>query len=145
MKQTLTDLHVVHVQANDDVTLQTIREQAQSIRAQTGKGLSSITVISSSDDQPSGCVVKAISSKVSVYLLVKGRVDIDEEIGKAQTKAQKAAQGIGKLQKTLNDPKYREKTPKELQEAEEQRLRDLEAERSDYEESIRQFEKLRME
>lgn len=125
--------------------MKVIRDQSQSIKSQAGKFLSTIHLLPASAPSPPGCVVNAISSKLAVYLLVKGRVDIEEEIKKAQSKVQKATLGIAKQQKTLNDPKYRLKADRALQQLEEGRLADFEAERSNYEESVKQFERLRTE
>jgi valyl-tRNA synthetase len=117
----------------------------QSIRSLTGKGVSSIKVLSSTDSRPAGCVVTSISASAAVFLYVKGRVDIDGEISKAAKKLEKTRQGIERQKKILGVERYKEKVGDELQEVEKQKLSDLEAEARGFEETIRQFQGLKLE
>jgi valyl-tRNA synthetase len=117
----------------------------QSIKSLSGKGVSSLSVLSSTDTRPPGCVVFAVSSAAAVFLHVKGRVDIDGEISKAIKKLEKTKQGIEKQKKILGDESYKEKVSEELQEVEKRKLADLETERSAFEETIKQFEVLKLE
>ncbi len=75
----------------------------------------------------------------------QGRIDIDNEINKLNTKHKKASDGRTRQQKILNDPAYQQKVSQELQEVEQKKLRDYEAEMKTYEESIQQFERLKLE
>ncbi|KAI9840966.1 MAG: Valine--tRNA ligase, mitochondrial [Sclerophora amabilis] len=133
------------IQAYDHVTYQTAKDQLQSIKSLSGKGIGSIDVLSKDEEKPTGCVVFAVSSGAAVFLHVKGRVDIDAEINKAKTKLQKASEVTSRQQQILNDPKYQEKVSKELQEVERRKLADSEAEMRNYEESIQHFERLKLE
>ena len=117
----------------------------QSIRSLCGKGVTSISILSSSDSRPAGCVVFAVSSSAAVFLHVKGRVDIDGEISKATKKLEKTKQGIERQKKILGDDGYKEKVSAELQEVEKNKLKDLETEARGFEETIRQFEGLKLE
>lgn len=117
----------------------------QSIKSLSGKGISDITVLSSSDARPAGCVVFPVSSAAAVFLHVKGRVDIDGEIQKASKKLEKIRAGVEKQRKILIDPSYKEKVSEELQNLEKKKLADLEAEQSGFEETIKQFEVLKLE
>lgn len=72
-------------------------------------------------------------------------VDIDGEISKATKKLEKTKQGIEKQKKILGDESYKEKVSEELQEVEKRKLADLETERSAFEETIKQFEVLKLE
>jgi len=80
-----------------------------------------------------------------VFLHVKDRVDMDAEIMKASKKLEKTKQGIERQKKILGDKDYQEKVSKELQEVEINKLKDLETERNAFEETIKQFEQLKME
>jgi valyl-tRNA synthetase len=82
---------------------------------------------------------------VAVLLHVKGRVDIDAEITKAAKKLEASKKGIEKQRKILNDEGYKEKVSEELQEVERNKLRDLESEMKGFEETIGQFESLKLE
>lgn len=50
-----------------------------------------------------------------------------------------------KQKKILDDPNYKTKVSEELQEGEKKRLADLEAEMRGFEETIKQFEQLKLE
>jgi len=78
-------------------------------------------------------------------LHVKGRVDIDGEIQKANKKLDRTQAGIERQKKILNDPAYKEKVSQELQEVEKKKLADLEAEQGAFQETIKQFETLKLE
>jgi valyl-tRNA synthetase len=117
----------------------------QSIKSLSGKGVSSISILSATDARPPGCVVFAVSSAAAVFLHVKGRVDIDSEIQKAVKKLDRTKMGIEKQKKILEDPAYREKVSAGLQEVERRKLGDLEAEKKGFEETIKQFETLKLE
>lgn len=90
-------------------------------------------------------MVFAVSSSAAVFLHVKGRVDIDGEIEKASKKLDKTRIGIERQRKILDDPAYKEKVSEELQEVERKKLADLESEKNGFEETIKQFEVLKLE
>jgi valyl-tRNA synthetase len=117
----------------------------QSIKSLSGKGVSSLTILSATDSRPPGCVVFAVSSAAAVFLHVKGRVDIDAEIQKAAKKLEKTKTGIEKQKKILADPAYQQKASEELQEVERKKLGDFETEQRGFEETIKQFETLKLE
>lgn len=90
-------------------------------------------------------MISTVSSAAAVFLHVKGRVDIDGEISKASRKLEKTKQGIERQNKILGDEGYKEKVSAELQEVERRKLGDLDAEKRGLEETIRQFEGLKLE
>jgi valyl-tRNA synthetase len=117
----------------------------QSIKSLSGKGVASISILSANDSRPPGCVVFAVSSSAAVFLHVKGRVDIDGEIEKASKKLQKTKLSIERQNKILNDDDYQKKVSVELQEVERKKLADLKTEERAFEETVKQFETLKME
>ncbi|KAE8447460.1 Valine--tRNA ligase, mitochondrial [Mollisiaceae sp. DMI_Dod_QoI] len=141
----LKDEGKVFIQTHDSTAHSTVTSQIQSIKSLSGKGVSSLSVLSSTESRPAGCVVFSVSAAASVFLHVKGRVDIDGEISKASKKLEKTKQGIERQQKILGDEGYKEKVAKELQEVEMRKLADLETERKAFEETIKQFEALKTE
>lgn len=140
-----TNNEIVYIQTYDAVAHENATSQLQSIKSLSGKGVTSLSILSASDARPAGCVVFSVSSSAAVYLHVKGRVDIDGEIQKADKKLQKARVAIEKQRKILDDPVYQEKVSKQLQEVERKKLGDLETERKAFEESIKQFEALKLD
>jgi valyl-tRNA synthetase len=135
----------VYVQAFDETTHKTAVEQVQSIKSLSGKGVTNIEVLPSSDARPAGCVAFPVSSAAAVFLYVKGRVDIESEISKASKKLEKTLAAISKQQKILADPAYQEKAAASLLEGDRKKLGDLESEAKGFEGTIKQFEDLKLE
>ena len=78
-------------------------------------------------------------------MYVKGHVDFDAEINKAQGKLDKAREGVEKQNKLFQDKNYLSKATAATQEADRNRLAEWEANIKTYEESIKAFEKLKLE
>lgn len=135
----------MYVQTYDDTSYKAASAEVQSIKSLSGKGIASIEVYSKTQEKPGGCVVFAVSSSAAVFLHVKWRVNIDEEIRKAQAKLQKASESAAKQKKILDDPNYKQKVSEELQEVERRKLADHESEIRNFEEIIEQFEVLKLE
>lgn len=135
----------VFVQALDSTTFTTVSQQLASIKSLTGKGLVNLNLLTSLDSRPAGCVVFPVSSAAKVFLHVKDRVNFENEILKASKKLEKTIQAISRQKKILEGEGYREKVSKELQEVEKKKLQDLEVERGAFEETIKQFETLKLE
>ncbi|KUJ06220.1 valyl-tRNA synthetase [Mollisia scopiformis] len=132
----------VFVQTYTPTAHEIVGAQIQSIRSLSGKGIASMSILTATDPRPSGCVAFSISTDAAVFVHVKGRVDIDHEITRATKKLDKTKLGIEKQLKILSDESYKEKVSKEVQQAEESRLKDLETQRKALEETITQFEAL---
>src|SRR5690606_12856780 len=130
---------------SDDQSFNTINSELQAIRALSGKYVGSITVLKPTDGPPSGCAVFVPSPSAAVFLEVKGRVDLDVEIKKARTKMQKAAESAAKQRKLLEAPDFEEKVSKAVRDIEHGRLQEFLAEQKNYEQSIEQFEKLKLD
>jgi valyl-tRNA synthetase len=122
-----------------------VTSQTQSIRSLCGKGISAFTILGSSEPRPTGCVAFPVSSAASVFLHVKGRVDIDGEISQAVKKLERTRAGIERQRKILDNPNYKDKVKPELQEVEKRKLSDLEMEHMEFEITIKQFEALKAE
>jgi valyl-tRNA synthetase len=133
------------IQAYDQTTLKTVEDQVTSIRSLSGKGVTNIDVLGPDAARPSGSVAYPVGTAATVFLHVKGRVDIDAEIAKAQKKLEKANASVKKQEKTLSDPGYKEKVSAQVQESDLAKLADAKQEAKSYEETIRQFEQLKIE
>ncbi|KAI7913008.1 valyl-tRNA synthetase [Pyricularia oryzae] len=141
----LKDEAQVFIQCYDDASVATARKELQSIKSLSGKGVTAVQVLEASAKRPAGCVVFPCGSTAAVFLHVKGRVDIDAEIAKAQKKLDRASGQIDRQKKVLNDPKYQEKVTAELQATEKKRLADMESEAEGFKATIKQFEDLKLE
>jgi len=133
------------VQASDKATHEIAANELQAIRSLAGKGISSIKVLSPTDANPTGCAVYVVSSAVAVFLEVRGRVDVNEEISKAKVKMQKAADMAKKQRKVLDAEDFQTKVSEAVQEDERKKLTEALAAQENYERSIQQFEKLKLE
>lgn len=93
---------------------------------------------------PTGCAVYTIGSTATVFLDIKGRIDIDKEIGKAKDKIKKANETVEK-QKKIMDKEWEDKVSEAVKEQERERLAAAEVEGRNLQRSLEQFEKLRIE
>lgn len=87
----------------------------------------------------------AVSASATVFLLVKGRVDIDQEIEKARRKMERAGEVVKKQRGILADEAFQSKVKEDLQEREREKLRDAEKELEEMERSLEEFERLKLE
>ncbi|KAF7546042.1 hypothetical protein G7046_g9425 [Stylonectria norvegica] len=116
------------IQAYNETSLATCQEQVSSIKSLSGKGIKDVEILTpSASRRPDG------------------RVDIDAEIAKAQKKLDKAKSSVLKQEKILADPTYVEKVSAAVQETDEKRLADAKQELNSFEETIKQFEQLKLE
>ncbi|KAF5008637.1 hypothetical protein FDECE_5100 [Fusarium decemcellulare] len=141
----LKDEVEVIIQTYNDTALTTVKEQVSSIKSLSGKGIKGVEILSSDATRPAGCVAYPVSTEAAVFLHVKGRVDIDAEIAKAQKKVDKAKSNIQKQEKILNDAAYIEKVSDAVRETDQKRLADAKQELHSFEETIKQFEQLKLE
>lgn len=125
--------------------MKTCNAEVASIKSLSGKSVKTMHVIGPDAPRPAGCVAYPVSTSVAVFLHVKGRVDMDAEISKAQKKLKKAKMSIQKQEKILFDPGYIEKVSAAVREGDEQRLADAKQEAISFEETIKQFEQLKLE
>jgi valyl-tRNA synthetase len=135
----------IFIQAYDAASYKTVSEEKSSIRSLCGKSAMKIDIISPGHARPAGCVAFPLSSAVSVFIHVKGRVNLDEEIAKATKRLEKTHAAVQKQRKLVSDPAYMEKVAVATQNADKKKLADLESEANGFEATIEQFEQLKLE
>lgn len=135
----------VTIQAYDETSLKTVTEQVTSIKSLAGKGVDKVHILGPDAPRPAGSVSYPVSTTAAAYLYVKGRVDMDAEIAKAQKKLDKAIANIKKQEKIFLDPSYKEKVSPAVQEADEAKLAEVKQEAKTFEETIQQFQQLKLE
>jgi valyl-tRNA synthetase len=130
----------------NDAAHNTLQAQTSlpSIRSLVGKTVSEVKILSPSDPAPTGCAVYTVGTAATVYLNVKGRIDIDKEITKAQDRLKKATETVEK-QKKVMDADWEAKVSDAVREQEKEKLKAAETESRNWEASIEQFEKLKLE
>ncbi|KAI6779603.1 Valine--tRNA ligase-like protein [Emericellopsis cladophorae] len=141
----LKDNAQLAVQAYNDETLKTANDQITSIKTLIGKGVADIKIVGPDEARPTGSVAYPVGMNATVFLHVSGRVDFDAEIAKAQKKLDKAISTIARQEKTLNEASYKEKSSAQTQELDQSRLAESKQEAKSYEETIKQFEQLKLE
>jgi valyl-tRNA synthetase len=107
------------------------------------KGSKSCTVVSDIADIPEGCASQTIQEGCTVYLLVKGMVDVDAEVQKIEKKLAKVQKAKDDLEKKTQDPTYLTKVKPEIREMNEAKLKDYEAEIATLTSGIETFMKLK--
>ena len=135
----------IFIQAYDAAPYKTVSEEKSSIRSLSGKGAINIEILSPGHARPTGCVAFPVSSAVSVFIHVKDRVDLDEEITKAAKKLEKAQAAVQKQRKLVSDPAYVEKVAVATQDGDKKKLADMESEAHGFETTIEQFKQLKLE
>lgn len=130
------------VQALNDETYNTATEQEASILSL----VKAAEKVEATKDEaaPSGSVVSVVSPVCSVYLIVKGHVDFDAEITKAQKKLSKVEGSKKQLEKQMSVKDYETKVKAEVREQNQTRLENLDAEISGINSMIEEFERLKM-
>ncbi|KAF2674470.1 valyl-tRNA synthetase [Microthyrium microscopicum] len=124
------------VQASDDASFSIIKSELQAIKSLAGKGVTSVSILGPNDPTPTGSAVYVVGKTAAVFLEVKGQVDVDDEIKKAQTKLKKASDGASKLKMQLADEEFRAHVSAGVLETEETRLAEFDAQISNYERRI---------
>lgn len=144
----IKDSATVSIQLFTPAALSTCKSQIASIKSLSGKAMlgehASISILSSTDSKPAGCVAQSVSASAAVYLLVKGRIDIEAEIKKGKEKLAAAREGMEKKRKMVGGEGW-EKMREDAQETERRKLANAEQEVKVLEGSVEQFERLRLE
>jgi valyl-tRNA synthetase len=135
-----------YIQSLDDKAHATLSSSTSlpSIKALAGKTVAEISIIAPSDPAPTGCAVYTIGSAATAYLDVKGRIEIDKEITKAQDRLSKANETIAR-QKKIMDNEWEQKVSDVVKDQEKGKLKDAETEARNWQASIEQFERLKLE
>lgn len=130
------------VSGTTDEVFNTITEQETSILSLV-KAANKLEVLKD-NVQPEGSVVSVVSPECSVYLIVRGMVDFDAEIKKAEQKIAKTEKSREQLIKAMNVKDYETKVRKEVQELNIQRIKDFDAELEGMRTMVESFNKLKM-
>uniref|UniRef100_A0A8C6HD27 valine--tRNA ligase n=1 Tax=Mus spicilegus TaxID=10103 RepID=A0A8C6HD27_MUSSI len=89
-----------------------------------------------------GCAVAVASDRCSIHLQLQGLVDPARELGKLQAKRSEAQRQAQRLQERRAASSYSAKVPLEVQEADEAKLQQTEAELRKVDEAIALFQKM---
>lgn len=132
------------VQPTTKAIAATITEQEDSILSLV-KAASKLEILDADSAVPAGSVVSVISPEVSVYAIVKGHVDFDAEITKANGKIAKIEKVKASLEKQTQVKDYENKVKQEVREANSKKLEGYVAEISGLQAVVDTFQKLKLE
>ncbi|ANB14175.1 valine--tRNA ligase [Sugiyamaella lignohabitans] len=131
------------VQAADSKTYKIVADQEASILSLV-KAAAKLEVTDSTT-APSGSVTSVISPECSVFVVVRGLVDFDAEIAKAQQKIEKTEKQKQSLEKSMSVKDYEIKVRKDVQESNTKRLENFNAEIAGLEATIANFQRLKLD
>ncbi|KAJ2009669.1 valine--tRNA ligase [Coemansia thaxteri] len=103
------------------------------------KGCQSITALAPGEAVPAGCAVALVNEEVAMHLLVRGRVDIDQEVGKIEKQVAKAVGLKDGLVAKCNIPNYTSNVPEAVREANAAKIGEYEAEINALQTAIKTF------
>jgi valyl-tRNA synthetase len=101
-------------------------------------------VLSEKDTTPTRCYGYGATANTTVWLEMKGEVDVDEEIKKAQAKLKKASDSASKQQKLVSADDFQSKVSPAVQQVEKEKLEELQSQVRNYEKSIEMFHALKL-
>ncbi|KAI0075022.1 hypothetical protein K474DRAFT_1664724 [Panus rudis PR-1116 ss-1] len=107
------------------------------------KGAKSAKVVRTLEDVPAGCGSAVLSPTSAVHVLVRGLVDLDVEIAKADKKLDLARLNLDKIKKIQSQPNYEQNVPLETRQANEDKQKTLEADIANLEHTKQMFAKLK--
>lgn len=139
----LTSQIQVFIEASDAGTREMLETQRSVVHTLV-KGCTSVECLASPDDVPSGCVVASVSSTIQVHVLVRGVVDVDQELSKLTKKLTLTETQLARTQALTEKPEWA-KTPEDVRTSTQQRLDDLVAEKKALVQAQANFERLRPE
>lgn len=133
----------VFVESQHTESYETAKSQQDSIVSLI-KAIDEVTVVRNFSEIPGGCVLKSVNPEVNVHLLVKGHIDIDAEIGKAQKKLEKAKKTQTGIESTMSSKDYESKANDQAKEATKLRLDNSVAEIEGLQATIENLKRLKL-
>ncbi|KAE8214723.1 hypothetical protein CF327_g1893 [Tilletia walkeri] len=130
------------VESKNETLYKMLQSQKEAL-ATLIKGCTSIEVTNDSTSIPAGCAIASISADANVHLLVKGQINIDNELAKLAKGLDLNQIQLDKVNGLMSKPEEYEKMPEEVRKNTEEKLRTLQAERDAIESARRNFESIR--
>ncbi|KAJ2889889.1 valine--tRNA ligase, partial [Coemansia aciculifera] len=103
------------------------------------KGCQSVTSLAPNEAVPAGCAVVSLNDEVAMHLLVRGQIDIDQEVSKIEKKVAKTTGLKDGLVAKTKIPNYESTVPDEVRETTASKISDYEAEINILQKAIETF------
>ncbi|KZT55595.1 hypothetical protein CALCODRAFT_436976 [Calocera cornea HHB12733] len=117
----------VYIHVTTPALAEVLEKEVPTVLALT-KGCKSVGIVHNQQNIPLGCGSAVVTADITAYILVRGIVDLDAEIAKAQKKLDLAEANAIKVRKLQAQADYEQTIPEQVREANAERLRTLEAE-----------------
>ncbi|OCT67919.1 hypothetical protein XELAEV_18039217mg [Xenopus laevis] len=102
----------------------------------------SLVTLNAQDPTPAGSAVNTASDKATVYVVLKGLIDVDKELAKLQVKKTELGRQLEKLRERMGSADYRSKVPETVQQQDAERMRQIETEFRKVNEAAENFQKM---
>ncbi|SCZ90096.1 BZ3500_MvSof-1268-A1-R1_Chr1-3g01773 [Microbotryum saponariae] len=102
----------------------TLQASAKALRPLI-KGCEQLTIVDNEADIPEGCVGELVSPELATNVMLKGVVNFEQEIAKAEKKKAFQEQAAQKIRDGMAAPGYEEKKPQHVRDKEAQKVRTL--------------------
>ena len=131
----------VFLESKNEETASLIKSQTNVVATLT-KGCQSVSAISSTSEVPAGCAVAPVSTTLNAHLLVRGLVNIDNELKKLDKKLDMIQAQINKYEAQSKKPEW-EKAPENVRKQAEEAKQAQESEKETILAAKKNFESIR--
>lgn len=131
---------MVYIHVRSDAAAASVASSVLEICALAGA--ESVTVVRDESAVPAGCALEIVSDSVSVYLNLKGSVDVRAEIAKLEKQRAQLCATVAQMEKTAAGADYETKVPEKVRAANTEKLARLRIEIASVDKGIADFEKL---
>ena len=131
-----------YVQPQNEEAYRTSSAETAAIKTLSGRLLSELTVLKTTEPVPAGCAVYPVSAAAAVFIQLKGEVDPNKEIGKVKPKLAKAADAVKEQERVIGA--LGDKVREDVKKLEDKKLKDLLSEQRMLEESLTRFEEMKL-
>ncbi|ODV60141.1 valine--tRNA ligase ASCRUDRAFT_76650 [Ascoidea rubescens DSM 1968] len=133
----------VFVECSTKETFDIVHQQ-QELIVSLIKAVEQIKVVESISDIPAGCILQAASSEINTHVLLKGQIDIDQEIKKFQKKLDKSIAIKTSVEKIMDGKDYNAKASERAKQNDTERFEKAKADIESLEATIANLEKLKL-
>ncbi|XP_066437703.1 valine--tRNA ligase isoform X2 [Eleutherodactylus coqui] len=102
----------------------------------------SLVILEPEDPAPEGSAVNTASDKATVYMMLKGLIDVEKEMAKLQAKKTELSRQLEKLRERVSGADYRTKVPPTVQQQDSEKMKQLETETQKVEEALSSFQRM---
>lgn len=133
---------LAYVYGSTAADLALLKAETKHIKALSGKGLRSLSILENRDDLPAGCAVFPVSLMITVYLDVGTNAEVSDLIEKTQARLTKLADLVNRQRNLMATEGWADKVSTAVKHSEEEKLSQADAQMRSLTSSIEQFRRL---